>query len=184
MNYIGGRANRIIIGDYDYENNSYLNSKIIQPPTNTTCEKNWIPILLNQQMHFIYKWNPFQLSKINDENNLEIIESHEILSPNFYRIRGSTVFIDQGDYLVGVVHFCEESTPRKYYHVLVHLNKETGLPQYYSDPFCFQHIGVEFCIGFTIKEDKYIFWISKKDNDAIMVKINTDEIPICSKVLY
>jgi hypothetical protein len=71
VNYIGGRANRIIIGDYDYENNSYLNSKIIQPPTNTTCEKNWIPILLNQQMHFIYKWNPFQLSKINDESSFK-----------------------------------------------------------------------------------------------------------------
>jgi hypothetical protein len=186
VNYVGDIANRMIIGDYDIKSCLFLNSKIIQPPTQTPCEKNWIPLNNGEEECFIYKWSPFEIGKINhDTNHLEIIKSYEIKSPDFHRIRGSTIFIDninQKD-LIGLVHFSEETSPRQYYHMLVTLDKETKLPISYSDPFCFQHYGVEFCIGFTIKNNKYVFWISKKDNDAIMVSIDINEIPIRHNVL-
>jgi hypothetical protein len=140
-------------------------------------------IVEQEEELFIYKWSPFQLGKINIETNqLEITQSYEIKSPDFHRIRGSTIFIDNGENLLGVVHFCEETWPRQYYHLLVTLDKETFKPISYSDPFCFQHYGVEFCIGFTIQYNKYIFWISKKDNDAIMVSVDKDKIPICNSI--
>ena len=184
VNYVGNKANRMIIGEYDIESHSYVNSRIIQPPENTSCEKNWIPIIKNGEECFIYKWSPFQIGKINYETNrLEIVDSHEIKSPDFHRIRGSSIFIDYGDnYRIGVVHFCEETWPRQYYHILVILDKNTLLPISYSDPFCFQHYGVEFCIGFTMTQDNYVFWVSKKDNDAVMVKIDSSEIPIHHKI--
>jgi hypothetical protein len=183
VHFVGNRKNRIIIGDYNYMNNSYSNCKIIQPPTDTGCEKNWIPLVSNDEEYFIYKWCPFQLGKINNETKkLEIIQSYEIKSPEFHRIRGSTTFIDKGDHLLGVVHFCEEMIPRQYYHVLVTLDKHTFKPISYSDPFCFQHYGVEFCIGFTIQYEKYVFWISMKDNNAIMVSVDMDKIPICHSI--
>jgi hypothetical protein len=175
----------MIIGDYDIINYTYNNCKIVQPPKKTDCEKNWIPIIKDNQEYFIYKWSPFQYGKINPDNNqLEIIYSYEINSPEFDRIRGSTVFIndDNNEFLIGVVHFSEEFFPRQYFHMLVQLDKETLQPIYFSEPFCFQHYGVEFCIGFTIKDDKYIFWISKMDNDAIMVTIDKKEIPIVNTV--
>jgi hypothetical protein len=181
VNYIGHRANRMIIGEYNIDSHEFGNSKIIYPPTPTHCEKNWIPIIMNNEEYFIYKWSPYELGKVNPESNhLEIVKSYEINSPDFHRIRGSTIFIDNihDNNLIGVVHFCEETNPRQYYHMLVTLDKETFCPVSYSDPFCFQHHGVEFCIGFTIKNDNYVFWISKKDNDAIMVTINMNEIPI------
>jgi hypothetical protein len=183
VHFVGNRKNRIIIGDYKYMNNSYLNCKIIQPPIDTGCEKNWIPLVSKNEEYFIYKWCPFQLGKINNETNkLEIIQSYEIKSPEFHRIRGSTIFIDNGDHLLGVVHFCEEMIPRQYYHLLITLDKETFKPIAYSDPFCFQHYGVEFCIGFTIQYEKYVFWISKKDNNAIMVSVDMNKIPVCHSV--
>jgi hypothetical protein len=186
VNYVGSRANRMIIGEYDINSCQYLNSKIIQPPTQTHCEKNWIPLNNCDDECFIYKWSPFEIGKINhDTNQLEIIKSYEIKSPDFHRIRGSTIFIDninQKD-LIGVVHFSEETSQRQYNHMLVTLDKETNLPISYSDPFCFQHHGVEFCIGFTIKDEKYVFWISKKDNDTVMVSINIDEIPILHNIV-
>jgi hypothetical protein len=185
VNFIGGRTNRMIIGNYNTHDFTYSNCQILQPPAYTGCEKNWIPIIKDDTEYFIYKWSPFQLGKINTETNtLEITESYEIRSYDFHRVRGSTIFIDNGEDLLGVVHFCEETYPRQYYHMLVTLDKQTLKPLQFSDPFCFQHIGVEFCIGFTKQNNKYIFWISKKDNDAIMVKVNIDEIPICHYVSY
>jgi len=187
VNYIGNRTNRIIVGNYDINTSSYTNCRIINPPTVTGCEKNWIPLIKDNIEHFIYKWSPFEIGKLNLENNqLEIIESYKINSPDFHRIRGSTIFIQNvgENNLIGVVHFCEETMPRQYYHIMVLLDKESLKPIRYSDPFCFQHIGVEFCIGFTIKNDQYIFWVSKKDNDALMVKININEIPIFYDIKY
>jgi len=186
VNYIGKRGNRMIIGDYDTESYSFLNCKILQPPNHTSCEKNWVPLTIDNTECFIYKWCPFKLGKISEESNqLEIFSSDEIKSPDFHRIRGSTIFIDRGDDLVGIVHFCEETHPmRQYYHILVTLDKQTFKPVSYSDPFCFLHYGVEFCIGFSIENDKYLFWISKKDNDATMVSVNIDEIPIRHNILY
>ena len=186
VNYIGNRANRMIVGEYDINNRSYVNSKIIQPPTKTRCEKNWVPIIKDGEELFIYTWSPFQIGKINPETNqLEIVESHNILSPDFHRIRGSSIFIDYGDsYMIGVVHFCEETWPRQYYHILVILDKNTLRPISYSDPFCFQHYGVEFCIGFTMTDDNYVFWVSKKDNDTVMVSADFSEIPVHHTVNY
>jgi hypothetical protein len=180
VNYVGNIANRMIIGEYDIVNYRYVNSKIIQPPTNTSCEKNWVPIIKDGNECFIYTWSPFQIGKINHETNtLEIVESHNISSPDFNRIRGSTIFIDYDEkYKIGVVHFCEETCPRQYYHLLVVLDKNTLRPISYSDPFCFQHYGVEFCIGFTMTDDNYVFWVSKKDNDTVMVSIDFSEITI------
>jgi hypothetical protein len=187
VNYVGNRANRMIVGEYDIVRHCYLRSRIIQPPTNTQCEKNWVPIVRNEEELFIYKWSPFQLGKIGLETDqLEIIESYEIKSPDFHRIRGSSIFTESGDVLIGVVHFCEETIPRQYYHMLVTLDKTTLKPVSYSDPFCFQHYGVEFCIGFTVLEEAgcYVFWVSKKDNDTVMVSLEKGEIPICHAVLY
>jgi hypothetical protein len=186
VNYIGNRSNRMIIGEYDINRHCYINSQIIQPPTKTLCEKNWVPIIKNGGEFFIYKWSPFQIGKINPETcQLEIIESYEIKSSDFDRIRGSSIFINYGlKYRIGVVHFCEETYPRQYYHMLVILDDQSLKPVSYSDPFCFQHYGVEFCIGFTMIEDKYIFWVSKKDNDTVMVSIDLCEIPIHHIVNY
>jgi len=186
VNYVGNRANRMIVGEYDIINNCYVNSKIIQPPTKTLCEKNWVPIIKDGEENFIYTWSPFQIGKINQETNvLEIVESHNIKSPDFHRIRGSTIFIDYDEsYRIGVVHFCEETCPRQYYHILVVLDKNTLKPISYSDPFCFQHYGVEFCIGFTMTDDNYVFWVSKKDNDTVMVSLDFSEIPIHHSVNY
>ena len=66
--------------------------------------------------------------------------------------------------------------------MLVTLDKTTLKPLTYSDPFCFQHYGVEFCIGFTIKDGKYVFWVSKKDNDTIMASVDCIAIPLNHKV--
>jgi hypothetical protein len=135
---------------------------------------------------YLYGWSPQQIGNINPETNqLEIHTTHPVTAPYFERVRGSTQFIDyispndqtmNGKYLVGVVHFSEETVPRNYFHILVLLEKETLKLVKYSETFYFDKVGIEFCIGFTSKENRYYFWISKFDRDPALVSISMDSI--------
>ena len=184
VNYSPSGKIRMMMGEYRPETLSYHNCLILDPPTDTWCEKNWIPLPgTNETPDFIYSWSPFQIGRLNDDNQLKIIYSRPLSAPHFHKVRGSSVFIrcDDGN-LLGVVHFSEECHPRKYYHMLVCLDAATFLPISCSDPFCFQHYGVEFCIGFAIyDDDKYAFWVSKKDNDATMILIDRTQL-VLSKI--
>jgi len=177
---------RMVIGNYDIERGICCNGKIIKPPTDTHCEKNWIPIHnSNKELWFIYKWYPMQIGKIisNIDNclQLEIQKTHDTSSIVFSKIRGSSCFIEdtiEGKVgYVGIVHFSEELYPRQYFHRLVLLEKDTFKPLKYTDPFYFHHLGIEFCIGFTKKEMDYVFWISQIDRDPCMITINRFSLP-------
>jgi len=186
VNYSPCGRNRMIIGEYNPEALCYKNCRILEPPEFTWCEKNWIPLNVlemeaetEENYYFIYCWSPMKIGRITQNSNvLEIIREYPIIAPNFHKVRGSSIFIEEEgrDTLLGVVHFSEDGMPRNYYHMLVRLEKGTYKPLEYSLPFCFQFIGVEFCIGFTIKGGKYVFWISKRDNNAMMVSIDREEI--------
>jgi hypothetical protein len=198
VHFVGNRKNRIIIGDYNYMNNSYSNCKIIQPPTDTGCEKNWIPIKYSLQNkdgiqedseYFIYGWSPFQVGRLVPENTempefsykLEIVLKKEYPNILFLdKFRGSTPFIPFGDRLVGLVHFSEEYTPRHYYHMLIQLEKDTLDIVERSQPFYFQRKRIEFCIGFTLSniesQESFCFWISQMDREPLFQTIPTKEI--------
>jgi hypothetical protein len=193
-NYAPVNKNRMIIGDYNIETIKYDNCKIIDSPNDAVYEKNWIPIITNniesvsdtniqeKVEYFIYSWCPMDICKINPEtNNLVSVKKYynTIYTPNFNRVRGSSTFIDIGEFLLGVVHFSDDIVPRNYYHMLVALNKTTLCPIKYSQPFCFQHIGIEFCIGFWKQDNNYLFWTSKIDRNPCMIKIDVNEIPLC-----
>lgn len=181
-NFAPAYNNRMVIGDYNIENHSYDNCLIMESPCNSIYEKNWIPITYNNQECFIYNWYPLDICRVDLESRqLEFICRHEntLNTPNFNKVRGSSIFIDIGDSLVGVVHFSEDTKPRQYYHMLVSLEKDTYKPLRYSEPFYFQHIGIEFCTGFWQRNDEYIFWVSKKDRNTCMITVNVDEMPLC-----
>ena len=82
--------------------------------------------------------------------------------------------------LVGVVHFSEEKSPREYFHILVTLDKDTFCPIRYSRTFCFQKVGIEFCTGFCIKDNRYVFWISSMDREPEMISIDMEDLPLCN----
>ena len=181
--------NRMIVGDYDIDGLVYRNCRVVLPPENHGgMEKNWIPITRDLDELFVYRWSPFEVGKVNPETNqLEIVERFPVKSWIFGKLRGSSTFVPytrDARYLVGVAHFSEEHGPRHYYHMLVLLDKTTLRPVAYSSTFYFEKLLVEFCIGFALQEDKYVFWVSRFDRDPIRVRIEMDKIPISNEVLY
>ena len=193
VGYHNTKGNRMIIGEYNYETNNYSNSQIIDPPTNTMCEKNWSPVRdpdgLDREM-FIYKWYPMEIGEIFREPGrnpvLRIIKTYTETKGvhEFKETKGSTPFIENGDdELIGVVHFSRETRPRSYFHMMVVLEKDTLKPLRYSSPFVFEKVGIEFCIGFRIHNGRYEFWISRMDREPMCVKISKSILKITNLFL-
>jgi hypothetical protein len=173
----------MVVGNYDYETKTYSDSRIIQPPTDTWCEKNWVPIspptAPGSKQKFVYKWAPMEIGEITDDNQLSIVHTYEDTKsiPLFSKMKGSAPFVEHNGDLVGIIHFSEETRPRHYFHMLVVLDRETFKPMRYSEPFVFENIGIEFCIGFDVSiESKYLFWISQFDREPALIAIDMDRI--------
>lgn len=183
INYIPNCKNRMIIGDY--MNNLCTNCKVVNMLWDSKCEKNWSPIQYNnnEKQLFIYKWSPYQIGFIDDNMFFQINIEKQFNNEMINKFRGSSPFIERdNETLIGLVHYSIPNVPPIYYHVIVLLDKYTLLPIMYSDPFKFGQKPIEFCIGFTIREDKYLFWISQMDREPLLLKINIDKIPILNKV--
>ena len=195
LNYSPVGTNRMVVGDYDPICGTYSNCSYVIPPNpESRCEKNWIPIVRQvenkdekekekekgEEELFIYQWSPMEIGRIID-GHLVIIEKHETPFPWFNRFRGSTIFIPMDELtnknkLIGVVHFSIEGSPRHYYHSLVVLDSISLKPLEYSAPFYFLNRGIEFCIGFTVQENNYVFWISQNDRDPVMITVDKNSI--------
>ena len=194
LGYTSNGKARMIVGDYSDKGVS--NCELIEAPTDTKCEKNWIPLSNN---HYIYQWSPFQIGRV-DKGKLRIVKSCDMSAfPVFDKVRGSSIFqgtnvptISEGTKVLskeynnnslGVVHFSEEGNPRRYYHMLVLLEQkssspDTWIPVKHSAPFYFANIGIEFCIGFLKTNTHYTFWISQMDRDPMVITVDIDSIQI------
>ena len=173
--------NCMISGDLDLTQCKLLNGGILHNDDiyAYNCEKNWIPIHRpNDEEWFIYKWGPFQILYGTTRSF-----SQSIVSPLFNQMRGSSTFVETERGVLGVVHLSEHSNDYYYYHLLVLLDKDTLVPIQYSNTFYFNHIGIEYCIGFSIIMDKYYFWVSQMDRDPALLIMDIDNIPLCFDVV-
>lgn len=168
--------NRIVFGEYDYNNLKLINNKKLKPPTETDCEKNWIPINhKNEKILFVYKWHPLQIGELDENNKLSITITND--TPKFFKhYRGSSPFVEYKNQLWCITHGVKYSTPRKYYHQFVVLDKETYKVIKYSVPFYFSEYTIEYCIGMHIKDDVMMILYSKKDKDTSKLTLDIDKI--------
>ena len=194
-NHIPNLKTRIMAGIYDVENTVCRDMRILHPPTDSGCEKNWIPLLSatsvvenipgNEQFiftgheYFIYRWMPFEIGRLDETDQLRIVYRYEHKTPFWRDVRGSSCLHEVDDGYLCVVHFSEEKHPRHYFHLLVLLEKGTYKPVKYSRFFYFHCKSIEFCTGFCKKGDVYCFWISNFDRDPEYLEVACDDIDLC-----
>jgi glycosyltransferase involved in cell wall biosynthesis len=157
-------------GKYDHINNLYKDCFFMN--NFTDCEKNWLPIDGTDRM--IYNWSPLKIGIVN-ESNLEIDIVHNT-PPLFSIFRGSASPIKIENELWALVHFIEDSSPRKYYHCFVSLDCETYKPKAVSLPFVFKSISIEYCISCRFVEKEIEFNVSFMDRDPSLVTFPIDSI--------
>jgi hypothetical protein len=171
---------RIMVGDYSASMAMFESGQVLEPPTDTNCEKNWIPFGDSEDTLFIYRWAPFEIGRV-EGNTLKIIKSIPVEHMLLQKIRGSTppVWSQKDQCYYCVVHYCEHIHGDKtlsYYHMLVKLDTSFE-PFEWSDVFHFNHIGIQYCIGFTILEDDldtgFGFWFSQHDGNPGFIRFTT-----------
>lgn len=174
----------IVCGDYDIDKGCICNISVIDSPYSSICEKNWIYIpteyicnneYLGNKMNFIYRWYPFEIGAVNSDNKLEI---HTVINtPQFFsRLRGSSNICKYKNNLLCVVHFVINTIPRKYIHLVVSLNCTTMRPESYSIPFIFRKCGIEYCLGFHIKNEVACFIFSQNDSEPGFITMPIDNL--------
>ena len=135
----------IVHGEYDTLSGKLVNVTGINSPFNHQVEKNWLNITGTDL--FVYGWYPLRIGKIRKD---KFIISKQIDTPLYFSLfRGSTPSIEVDGVLYILVHMVEHSTPRKYYHLFVQLEKDTFKPLRCSLPFYFRKNEIEYCISLS-----------------------------------
>jgi hypothetical protein len=150
----------IVHGEYGISEN------LIESPVDSKCEKNWLHL---KNHEFIYNWHPLRIGIIED-NIFKITKTIET-PPLFSLFRGSAV-VEYENSIVALVHFCEYSKSRNYYHCFVKLNKDTYQPIQVSLPFVFKNVGIEYCVSFHNTD----FFVTFNDETPTRITINSSSI--------
>ena len=157
-------------GKYCLQSKSFIQNKTLIPPTESECEKNWIPY----KDKFIYKWYPFQIGSLND-NMLTIVKQQN--TPLFFsHMRGSSTLVDDGEFTWGLTHFVIYEQPRKYYHSLVKIDSKNDNILAYSNPFFFINNAIEYVLGFEKRGDIMYAFVSQNDSDPSLVEFNNRDL--------
>ena len=159
---------RIVYGTYDASENRLLNSTVLQPPHPTECEKNWL-LVPHDRAPFLYQWHPFQAGDL--KNGQLAIGTQHRTPPYFHRVRGSANGVLYRGSILCLTHVVKYGSPRKYYHHLVKLDKDSLKPQGFSLPFFFKSLGVEYCLGFDLEGDNVTFYYSVFDSQPHQVTV-------------
>jgi glycosyltransferase involved in cell wall biosynthesis len=159
------------MGKYNIHKHTFDNSISLRPPVETYCEKNWIPYKENK---FIYKWHPFQIGSIHSETL--VIEKAQKTPFFFSNMRGSTPFIEDGEFLYGITHCVIYEKPRKYYHMVVKINKSTDMIVEYTHPFYFLSNAIEYCIGLEKRGSTYYVFVSQNDKNLVFLEFEESSL--------
>ena len=164
------------------KNMRYINNIVINPPTETDCEKNWIPIPngIKDNLAFIYKWHPLEIGVLSSGDKtakLNIIQSVNT-PPIFKLMRGSSSLVAHGDEYWCITHGVRQrqNNTRQYFHFIVILDIASFEIKKYSVPFCFDTFDIEYCVGMTIRNDIMHIAFSKRDRNPHLLSVDLKDI--------
>lgn len=165
---------RVLRGRYNKDSGAYSNCKLLPSPLRRDCEKNWL--MMEGTTDMIYDWHPLRI--VDKSGQITVTHS----SPNWFSLlRGSAPGKIYKNEMWVLTHFVEYSTPRKYYHCFVKLNKDTYKPIAVSLPFIFKSPSIEYCISFTVSScGQFRFYVSFNDSDPSVVTVDESSFEFLS----
>jgi hypothetical protein len=146
------------------------------------CEKNWMPLVLDDNLYVVYKPVPLTVYKVNDSNwTLDLVMEKSHMSPVMNTLRGSGTpcRLLSNNFFLGVTHevvFVNDK--RVYLHRFILYDNAFLDEEEVSEPFVFFHHGIEFCCGLSLSVDgtNAILSVGVEDEDAFLVVMSVDTI--------
>jgi len=134
-------------GKYDPDTGKYSDCIIMESPSGSYCEKNWLALSGTDDV--IYHWFPLQVGKYRG-SKLDIHTRHP--TPWFFRhLRGSGAPAKVKNEWWALTHFVIGEHPRNYFSCIVVIDAESFRPKRISVPFLFHSTYVEFCSNIRVK---------------------------------
>lgn len=147
-------------------------------PNPKRCEKNWLPVVREGEIHLIYSYDPFVVFKPDLKTGECPTAIEKETASDFRKFRGSAAPIPFDEGYLMLVHETVElpNFERRYMHRFVYMDNDLDIKKM-SRPFVFRNVGVEFCAGMTIDHASrnLIMPIGVEDRDAYLcvVSLNT-----------
>ena len=169
------RTPRVCFGRYTPEGSV---NKLIHLKYNSeiSCEKNWLPFFVGNDLYFIYQIKPFKLCKLDPETGQ--IDGMTSFNPSFQNIddfRGSAPSIYYKGGWLFTIHQVHISQPRVYYHRLVWINKEF-MDMKYSRIFYFEKVGIEFNLSICHGGRELLLVYSVNDSGTKICHLSYDHL--------
>ena len=152
----------------------YTDVAPIASPQGRSCEKNWC--FWGECGAYVYQWSPYTLYSA-DTGALLLKKD----MPSFFADwRGSSRVVGhEGKWYVLLHRVIMRDGRRVYIHMLVELDRHTLAPKSYSAPFCFESLGVEYCIGMDLRTGSIgaeaWFVYTKNDRDLTLGRVAWSE---------
>lgn len=155
--------------------NTEVSRARIEPPTDSYCEKNWMPVL-DLPYHYVKWTNPTEVVKVDTKTNKAetvCIVNQQINMPR--DLRGGSQVVRYKDYYVAITHevdLWKDKRDRKdaqYYHRFIVWDLNWNI-KYYSQEFKFMTARIEFSCGLAIQDGQMIIPFGFQDTTAFILK--------------
>ena len=130
------------------------------------CEKNWLPFLIDNEIHFIYSFHPFKLYRLDRTTGKITLVKDTILSDHYLSdFRGSAPPIRYRNQWLCTIHQYWHNSPRKYFHRFVLLDDQFTTLKY-SKIWYFESPNIEYTLSLAHSPEGLLIPYSIRDNSS------------------
>jgi len=133
------------------ENSKIVKAFFFDSPTGVSLEKNWTPVVQQEDLYFVYSYSPTNILKFA---NGALTPLKPLRKTRDHSIRGGTPLITYGEHYLGLAHTEPNmwNGKRSYTHCFALFNRDLALLEI-SEPFYLQRKGIEFAAGICKTDD-------------------------------
>ncbi len=156
---------------------------VIPGPDPARHEKNWMPFVVDGELHIMYLCSPTVVGHL-DANSQLVVDSSTTGPPSATHFRGGSQGVPFDDGYLFLVHEVTFfGTQRVYSHRFIHVTSaitKNGDRRWditsLSCPFYFREIGIEFAAGLAVDGGDIVASFGVRDAEAWLVRMSADQV--------
>ena len=156
---------------------------VIPGPDPARHEKNWMPFVVDGELHVMYLCSPTVVGHL-DANSQLVVDSSTTGPPSATHFRGGSQGVPFNDGYLFLIHEVTFfGTQRVYSHRFIHMTSaimKNGDRRWditsLSCPFYFREMGIEFAAGLAVDGDDIVASFGVRDAEAWLVRMSANQV--------
>lgn len=162
------RIPQICYCEYEQHTGMVTHIRPLMVGSELKCEKNWLPFIMNDEVHFVYTVSPlrvYRLDRVTGQLILALEHNTSPLGKYLDDFRGSGGLIPYKNGWLGTIHQVYHNDRRKYFHRLIWFNS-TFTEFKYSKIFYFDSVDIEFTLSLCHSDEGLLIPYSHTDSSS------------------